>query len=132
MWLWSLTSISDSLTAKIIITIKILFSDIISPLIPSWNWFENDIFFSCLLPQLLCYLQTMQFEKGRYLPLFGIKNCSHHLGNNTFSIQQVDLSNIMDESFSPPLSVLLLGRLIFCLLFGPFRFFFVGVSIGGV
>lgn len=41
IWLWSLTSISDSLTAKTIITIKILFSDIISALTPSWNWLEK-------------------------------------------------------------------------------------------
>lgn len=51
----------------------------------------------------------MQFEKDRSLPLFGIKIYCHNQGNNTFSIEQVDFSNIMHGSFSPPFSVLLLA-----------------------
>lgn len=67
-WLWSLTSISDSLTAKAIITIKTLFSDIISALMKlTWNtlvkltwkmkYFYPACYLSCFATFRICNLK---------------------------------------------------------------------------
>lgn len=129
-WLWSLTSISDSLTAKIIISIKILFSDIIiSPLILSWNWLEKWNISIQFVNSIVMLPSDSAVWKGRSLPLFGIKIYSHQRGNNAFSIQQVDLYNFVDGSSSSPFSVCFITWLVG--FSASLDFFVVAVSIGG-